>query len=57
MSKVGRYRGFDWVFAPLREYFPHMAIRTRWYILRESGDHFRTLRELYAHVDRLFSEE
>lgn len=51
MNQVGSYLGVKWSRQPLSDVFPHTNQRTPWYIITETGDHFRTLRELMDRVD------
>ena len=54
MSKVGTYRGVNWVQRRLCDVFPHLTLRQQWYFIEHDGfggDHFSTLRAMRAHID------
>jgi len=50
-SLVGQYRGVRWGRRRLCDEFPHMRTKAKWYFIDGDGDHFRTQRELFAHID------
>jgi hypothetical protein len=63
MSLHGLYNGKTWIRLPHKEVFPYLdrPIRAEWYFPTNNGeptgDHFRTLRELYAHLDAKQDDE
>lgn len=51
MNKVGMYKGQKWKYVPLCQEFPHLKIKSRWYVL-EDGSHFKTLKELEQYLNQ-----
>lgn len=56
MSKVGTYKGVKWLKKRVCDVFPHSTVKSMWYFPLDfngeyTGDHFRTLKELYNWIE------
>jgi len=59
MNKVGSYRGVEWKQQRICDVLA-VSIKARWFFVYvdgdETGDHFRTMRDLYAGIDEMIAK-